>query len=222
LDKEAELLMDKFLKQARKSLGNLSKSEADDRIATIKAHVMDAVEDQKGKLSDIEIVEKTIKDFGIPKERRTLKDYLIGYLVIVLSGVFLIFLDVFLVSPNFGYSASIPYFVVVLSGVGGYDLWNYFLKDKLTDKRYNLIFGWIFLPVLVLELWLLDITIGIPSIGDFSISWIVLLIYGIILIVFTVLSILVPGEMLEKECPSCKEIVPYNSRFCLKCGEELE
>ncbi len=223
MNKEAELEMKKYLKSVRKSLDNLSREELEDRLATIKAHFLDAIKDQGADKTELEIVKSVIKDLGVPKILISFKDKVVGWVVLTIVGIGLIVGDILALYPLFGYSASIPYFLIVFTGEGGYELWQYLLKNRITDKRLNLIYAWIFLPVLLLELWILEITIGLPEIGQsFRVSWLVLMIYSLIVTIFSVMSIVIPGELLDKTCPNCGEILPYKSKYCLNCGEELE
>lgn len=223
MNKEAEVVMKKYLKKVKNSLDNLSKDELEDRLATIKAHFLDAIEDQKDNATEVDIVKNVIKDLGVPKAKISFKEQVIGWLVLSIVGICLLVGDLLALYPLFGYSASIPYFLVAFTGEGGYELWKYLLRHRIKDQRVNLIYGWIFLPILLLELWILEISIGLPVIGDsFRVAWLVMMIYSMLIILFTVLSIVIPGEILDKRCPNCNEILPYKAKFCLKCGEELD
>lgn len=214
MNKETELYINKYLKEIKESLNYLSRSEIEDRLKTIKAHIFDALEDKKGSLSEIEIVKKAIKDLGIPtKPKQTLKNVLFDFLALGLIGIFIYILD-FLNIPTADFDITIWYLVIIVPAAVGLEIWNYKIKPKLADQRYNLIYAWIIYPILIIEL----LTLGIPN----PIPFIVILVYGILFTVFTVLSIVMPGEMLEKECPKCNEILPQKAKFCLNCGEELE
>ncbi len=137
-------------------------------------------------------------------------------------GLFLVFLDLTLIYPQFSYSASIPYYIMVLPGEIGFELWKYYIGPHLPDKRYHLIFGWMYGIILYLEALVIENIIGFPDIGGFEIKWMIIMIYGIVLCVFTILSLVAPKEVLEKYCPSCMVLLPYDAEFCLKCGEQLE
>ncbi len=222
MEKEAEMLMNKYLIKVKRSLDNLTRNEIKARIEMIKAHISDAIEDQGGMLSEVEIVKNSIKELGIPTKDTSIKKMLMNYSGLLIGGIILMMVDIFLLYPIFGHSASISYFLIVITAEGGFALWKRFIIERILDKRFNIIYGWIFFPVLVLELWLLDTWSLLPMIEFLSIGRLVLMIYGILLIVFTVFFIIAPGEFLEKQCPNCNEHLPGNSKFCLKCGEELE
>jgi hypothetical protein len=224
MDKEVEKIINNYLKEVKNSLDYLKKAERKERLETIKAHIMNALEDQRGQKSDLEIVREAIKELGFPKtSKNKLRERIIGYISLAVIAVFLILMDVFLIYPVFGYSTSIPYILIAASGQGLLEIWNFFIKDKLPDKRYNIILAWIFFVVLIGELFLLEISISLPIIGSsFHVSWLVIMVYGIIAMIFTVLSIVIPGEIIDIKCPNCGKVIPGNSKFCLYCGEIIE
>ena len=215
MKKESEKILNNYLEQVKESMEYMSKEEIEDRINTIKAHVMDAIEDQKGELPETVIVRNAIKDLGIAiKPKKTKKDVLIDFLSFGIIGIFVLLLDWIYLYPAFGFNLSIPYFVILLPFAIGLDLWDFKIKPRLTDPRYNLIIGWIFYPILVIELLFLELPDPIPLLG--------ILIVGMLLAIFTVISIAIPGEILEKTCPKCGEILPKKANYCLNCGEEQE
>ncbi len=215
MKKETEKLLNNYLKQVKNSMEYMPKSEVDERLNTIRNHILDAIEDQKGELDEIKIVENAIKELGMTiKTKRTKKDILLDFLGYGIIGIFIIILDWLFFYPRFQINASIPYFVIILPAALGWEIWNFTVKPRLTDPRYNLIYAWIFYPVLIIELLFVGLPDPIPFIG--------ILVYGILLILGTILSVAIPGEILEKQCPKCNEVLPKKARYCLMCGEEQE
>ena len=57
MKKQSEKILNDYLKQVRDSLEYMPKPEVEDRINTIRTHILDAIEDQKGELPEEEIIE---------------------------------------------------------------------------------------------------------------------------------------------------------------------
>ena len=94
MNKESEKILNDFLKQVKESLEYMPKSEVEDRLSTIKAHVLDAIEDQKGKLPEVEIVKNAIKELGIKlKPKKTKKAVVLDIIGIGIIGLFVLFLE---------------------------------------------------------------------------------------------------------------------------------
>lgn len=52
-----------------KSMTDVSKTRRQEVLKTLKSHIMDALEDQKGRIPEARIVKNTIKDLGTPKKK---------------------------------------------------------------------------------------------------------------------------------------------------------
>ena len=217
-----EKLVDEYIKQIKGSMDYLSKAEIEERISTIKSHILDALEDQKGQLPDEAIIKKAIDDLGIElKPKRAVLNVIADFVCFTVVGLFILLLDWVYIFPTFKYNASIPYFVIVFPAAICVAIWNFTIQDKLPDARYNLILAWAFYPILILELLFLNFPILTPDQPDL-VPFLGIMVYGILLTLITILSIVIPNEILEKKCPHCKEILPKKAKFCLMCGEELE
>ncbi|MFX1451165.1 MAG: zinc ribbon domain-containing protein [Promethearchaeota archaeon] len=215
MKKQSEKILDDYLKQVRDSLEYMPKTEVEDRINTIRAHILDALEDQKGEIPEEEIVKKAIKDLGIKiKPKRTVRDVLLDFIGYGIVGLFILFLDWIFFYPYFKFNVIIPYLVIIFPVACALEIWNFVIKPRLPDPRYNLIFAWIFYPIFIIEMIFLKMPDPIPLVT--------ILIYGILMTIMTILSLVIPEEIIEKECPKCGEVLPKKAKFCLMCGEEQE
>ncbi len=215
MKKQSEKILNDYLKQVRDSLEYMPKPEVEDRINTIRAHILDAIEDQKGELPEEEIIGKAIKELGIKiKPKRRVKDVIGDLVGCGIFGLILLFLDWIYFYPTFKYNVSIPYFIIIFPVACALAIWDFFVKPRLTDPRYNLIFAWSFFPILIIEMIYLELPDPIPLVAP--------LVYGILLTIMTILSLVIPEEIIEKQCPKCGETLPKKARFCLICGEEQE
>lgn len=222
MKKETKMLIDDYIKKVKKTWSYLPRDELNTRIELIRVHILDAIKDQKNDLSEVEIVNKVIQELGIPVKNTNIKNILKDYIATFIIGMIFLIVDLLYLYPIFQYSISFPYFLIFITAEGGFVLWNKFITPLVNDKRINLLFGWVFFPVLAFELHLINTLKLIPSLGLINVLWIGLMVYGIVLIVLTVISIVAPGEFLEKNCPNCNQLLPADAKYCLKCGESLE
>ncbi len=222
MNKEAELMMSNYIKKVKKSWDYLPKDELKKRIEMVETHILDAIKDQKGELTEVEIIKKSMEELGIPIRTTDIKEIVKGYLSIIIIGIVFIIGDLLYFYPTYKYSISIPYFLIIFTGDVGHEAWKKYIAVHVHDKRINLLYAWIFFPILSLELWLVNTWNLLPSVGIISIFLLGTMIYGIVLIVFTIIAFVSPGEVFEKRCPNCNELLPLNAKYCLKCGESLE
>ncbi|MBN1215767.1 MAG: hypothetical protein JXA99_10060 [Candidatus Lokiarchaeota archaeon] len=115
MDKEAILLIEKYLEGVKKSIKHLSKEERKDYINTIKSHLYDALEDQKGILSEIEIIKNTIKDLGPSEKIHYMRERFIEFSVFTFIQIVFLIGVLFSFIPPLTISSYISEFLKILS-----------------------------------------------------------------------------------------------------------
>lgn len=162
VSKEAETMIEDYLKKVDKSMTEVSKSRKQEVLKTLRSHILDALEDQKGKMSETKIVKSTIKDLGIPREKR-LGEKLAPWLVIavVCLGIF-----VFETVTGRGYIFTVPSFICSFSALGIAELWGHTISKRFENRRIDVIVLWLVYLVIVAELFLLGLYITLPTIGS--------------------------------------------------------
>ncbi|MEM3562936.1 MAG: hypothetical protein QXR19_06895 [Candidatus Jordarchaeaceae archaeon] len=165
VSKEAEKMMEDYLKKVEKSMTEASKAKKQEVLKTLRAHIMDALQDQKGKMPETEIVKNTIKDLGMPKSE-SLFQKLIPYIVLTIVGLFIVAIETI---AGRGYTFSVPYFLCVFSAVAVWEVWRHTIGERFENRRIDVIGFWLVYLVVVAELFLLGLYIAFPAIGSTSI-----------------------------------------------------
>lgn len=165
VSKEAETMIEEYLKKVDKSMTSVSKARKQEILKTLRSHILDALEDQKGKMPENKIVKNTIKDLGEPKTE-SLVEKLAPWAVtaIVCLGVFA--LESFL---GRGYIFTGPLFVCSFSFLGILALWKLIVEERVVNKRIGVIQIWLVYIVVVAELFLLGHYVRFPVIGSTNI-----------------------------------------------------
>lgn len=165
ISKEAETIIEDYLRKVEKSMTEASKAKKQEILKTLRSHIMDAVEDQKGKMPETAIVKNTIKDLGVPKTESFAKK-LIPWIVLTVVGLFVLAIENI---AGRGYTFSIPYFVCVFSAVGVWEVWSHTIGERFENRRIDVIGFWLVYLVVVVELFLLEHYITLPAIGPTTI-----------------------------------------------------
>jgi hypothetical protein len=170
VSKEAERMIEEYLEKVDKSMTGASKAKKQEVLKTLRSHILDALEDQKGKMPETKIVKNTIKDLGEPKTE-SLIERLTPWVIIpiVCLGVFA--LENFL---GHGYIFTVPLFVCSFSVLGILELWKRIVEERFVKKRIGVIQIWLVYVVVVVELFLFEHYVQFPVIGSTNILDIVI------------------------------------------------
>ncbi len=117
MNDESEILIERYLKKIKKSLKGHPKKEIEDRIKTIKAHICDAIQDQKENLSELEIIKNTIEDLEVPYIKILTKDKLISFSVSIFVLSVLLLSNLFETLPILLNSSKIPLFLIAIESI---------------------------------------------------------------------------------------------------------
>ncbi len=164
VSKEAENMIEDYLKKVEKSMTEASKAKKQEVLKTLRSHIMDALQDQKGKMPETEIVKNTIKDLGVPKTER-FAEKLIPLIVLTVVGLFILTVENI---AGLMYHFSLPYFVCVFSAVGVWEVWRRTIGERFENRRIDIIGFWLIYLVAIVELFLLEHYI-IPVMGPATI-----------------------------------------------------
>ncbi len=172
MDKEAILLIEKYLEVVRKSVKHLSKEERKDYVCTIHSHLFDALEDQKGTLSEIEIIKNTIKDLGPSEKIHYIREKFIEFSVFVFIQIIFLIGVLFSFIPTLTISSYISEFLKILSiFLAILLLFNIILSSlQLTINRESSIY----IKIHYLQIILIVINIGLFALTAILINIIVL------------------------------------------------
>ncbi len=165
VSKEAETMIEDYLKKVDQSMTDVSKARKQEILKTLRSHILDALEDKKGKMSEAKIVKSTIKDLGVPKTE-SFAEKLAPWIVIavVCLGIF-----VFETVTGHGYIFTVPSLVCSFSALGIAELWGHTISRRFENRRIDVIGLWLVYLVVVAELFLLGLYIAFPAIGSTSI-----------------------------------------------------
>lgn len=165
VSKEAEKMIEEYLEKVDKSMTSVNKSRKQEILKTLRSHIMDAIEDQKGKMPETKIVKNTIKDLGEPKTE-SFTEKLAPWIVI---GI--ICLGVFALENVLGrgYIFTVPLFVCSFSVLGILELWKRVVEERFVGKRIGAMQIWLVYVVVIAELFLLGHYIQFPVIGSTNI-----------------------------------------------------
>ncbi|MFB0561394.1 MAG: hypothetical protein ACETWM_09305 [Candidatus Lokiarchaeia archaeon] len=166
VSKEAKTMIEDYLKKVDKSMTEISKARKQEILKTLRSHIMDAIEDQKGKMPETKIVRNAIKDLGEPKTESFAKK-LIPWIVITIVGLSIFVLENI---AGRGHTFSLPYFVCVFSALGIAELWPHTIGRRFEDRRIDIIGLWLVYLVVVVELFLLEYYITLSTVGPTTIT----------------------------------------------------
>ncbi|MBS7250928.1 MAG: zinc ribbon domain-containing protein [Candidatus Freyarchaeota archaeon] len=152
VSKEAEKMMEDYLKKVERSMTEASKAKKQEVLKTLRAHIMDALQDQKGKMPETEIVKNTIKDLGMPKTESLLQK-LVPFIILNIVGLFIIGVEAI---AGRGYTFSVPYFVCVFSAVAVWEVWRHTIGERFENRRIDVIGFWLVYLVVIGELFLIE------------------------------------------------------------------
>nr|MDO8080247.1 zinc ribbon domain-containing protein [Candidatus Freyarchaeota archaeon] len=165
VSKEAETMIEEYLKKVDKSMTGASKSRKQEILKTLRSHILDALEDQKGKMPETKIVKSAIKDLGVPKTER-FAEKLAPWIVIAIVCLGVFVLETVL---GRGYIFTVPLFVCSFSALGIAEFWGRTIGRRFENRRIDVVGLWLVYVVVVAELFLLGLYIAFPAIGSTSI-----------------------------------------------------
>jgi hypothetical protein len=165
VSKEAETMIEDYLKKVDKSMTDVSKTRRQEILKTLRSHIMDALEDQKGRTPEARIVKNTIKDLGTPKKKSLAQKVAPWIIVSIVCLLMFIFETV----AGHGYTFTVLAFVWEFSALGIEELWTHNIEPRFDNKRINVVGLWLAYIILVAELFLLGLYIDFPVIGSTSI-----------------------------------------------------
>lgn len=165
VSKEAETMIEEYLKKVDKSMTGASKAKKQEILKTLRSHILDALEDQKGKMPETKIVKNAIKDLGEPKTE-SLIERLAPWVVIAIVCLGVFALENFL---GRGYVFTVPLFVCSFSVLGILELWKRIVEERFVNKRIGVIQIWLVYVVVIAELFLLGYYVQFPVTGSINI-----------------------------------------------------
>ncbi|MEM3587738.1 MAG: hypothetical protein QXO71_10510 [Candidatus Jordarchaeaceae archaeon] len=165
VSKEAETMIEEYLRKVDKSMTCASKVKRQEVLKTLRSHILDALEDQKGKMPETEIVKSAIKDLGEPKTESFI-ERIAPWIVIAIICLGVFALENFL---GRGYIFTVPLFVCSFSVLGILELWKRTVEERFVNKRISVIQIWLVYVVIVAELFLLGYYVQFPVIGSTNI-----------------------------------------------------